>query len=91
MKKSIFIFLSLLIILSCSNSETTKFISDTELLGEKIEISIPNSGIDTASGKISPTIKYKILGDDLVVNYPENTPTILLFINSAGPSIDLST
>ena len=80
MKKSIFIFLSMLIIFSCSNSETTKFISDTELIGEKIEISIPNSGIDTASGKISPTIKYKILGDDLVVNYPENTPTILLFV-----------
>jgi len=80
MKKSIFIFLFLFLFFSCSSSETNKLISDIEITGEKIEISIPNSGVDSASGKFSPVINHKISNDNPIVSYPENTPTIFLFV-----------
>ena len=40
----------------------------------------PSTGIDTAAGKISPTIRYKLPNDEIYVTYPENNPTIILFV-----------
>jgi len=78
--QTIFLSLTLLFVFSCSNSEKNNFISNIELTGEKIEIAIPNSGLDSASGKNSPIIKFKVPGDDIYVNYPGKSPTIFIFV-----------
>ena len=55
-------------------------VSEIELSGEKVSIMNPRTGIDTAGGKISPTIRYKLPDDEIYVTYPENNPTIILFV-----------
>ncbi|MBL07096.1 MAG: hypothetical protein CL773_04505 [Chloroflexi bacterium] len=78
--QTLLLSLFLFVVFSCSNPENNSMVSEFELSGEKTEISVPNSGIDSASGKNSPIIKLKVPGDNLFVNYPENSPTILLFV-----------
>jgi cytochrome c biogenesis protein CcmG, thiol:disulfide interchange protein DsbE len=80
MKKTIFLFFFLILLFSCSNSENNKLISDIEISGEKIEIATPKTGIDSASGKFSPIIKHKLSSESPIISYPENSPTIFLFV-----------
>ena len=67
------------ILLSCASVNEEK-VSEVELIGEKVSIMNPRTGEDTAEGKISPTIKYKLPDDEIYVTYPENNPTIILFV-----------
>lgn len=85
MKKTILILLFVFFSLSCSDSEIENFASEVELSGEKISISTPNSGIDSASGEMSPKILYKMPGDEIYIEYPENVPTIILFVSHWCP------
>ena len=68
-----------LFLISCSSENENKT-SEIELSGEKVKIMNPSTGIDTAGGKISPTIRYKLPDDEIYVTYPENNPTIILFV-----------
>ena len=55
-----------LFLISCSSENENKT-SEIELSGEKVKIMNPSTGIDTAGGKISPTIRYKLPDDEIYV------------------------
>ena len=79
MIKKLLTIIFFLFLFSCS-SENENNTSEIELSGEKVKIMNPSTGIDTAAGKISPTIRYKLPNDEIYVTYPENNPTIILFV-----------
>ncbi len=79
MKKLFYLLIFTLIFFSCNSDQTGNFSSDVNIYGDKISIVDPSKGVDSASGKISPKIDYK-LDNKISITYPENSPTILLFV-----------
>jgi hypothetical protein len=79
MNKKLLPIIFFLFLISCSSENENKS-SEIELSGEKVKIMNPSTGIDTAGGKISPTIRYKPPGDEMNVTHPENNPTIILWV-----------
>jgi thiol-disulfide isomerase/thioredoxin len=80
LKKTIYLILILLILISCSKENKINFSSDFSISGEKILIVDPQTKQDTFRGMNSPVIEYKIPEENIYVTYPENTPTIFLFV-----------
>ena len=93
MRNKIIVLLFILIfsLISCSGEEVSSD-SDTEVKeynhhvsnfsvsGEKLSIFDPASEIDSTQGKKSPKINYLLESQNLYVNYPDERPTIFLFV-----------
>ena len=54
--------------------------SEFSISGEKISIADPQTRIDNFRGINSPVIEFKIPEENIYITYPENTPTIFLFV-----------
>ena len=69
-----------LVSISCSEEIETNFSSVFSISGEKISIVDPLTKVDNSRGMNSPVVEFKIPEENIYVTYPENTPTIFLFV-----------
>ena len=87
----ILLFIFIFSLISCSSEEVssdsdTKVkeynhpVSSFSVSGEKLSIFDPASEIDSTQGKKSPKINYLLESQNLYVNYPDERPTIFLFV-----------
>ena len=78
-------------LISCSTEEVSSdsdtkekeynhHVSSFSVSGEKLSIFDPASEIDSTQGKKSPKINYLLESQNLYVNYPDERPTIFLFV-----------
>jgi len=84
-----FLFISIFFLISCSSEEVISDIKEKEYIhhvsnfsvsGEKLSIFDPASEIDSTKGKKSPKINYLLESQNVYVDYPDERPTIFLFV-----------
>ena len=87
----ILLFIFIFSLMSCSGEEVSSdsdtkekeynhHVSSFSVSGEKLSIFDPASEIDSTQGKKSPKINYLLESQNLYVNYPDERPTIFLFV-----------
>ena len=87
----ILLFIFIFSLISCSSEEVSSDsdtnvkeynhpVSSFSVSGEKLSIFDPASEIDSTQGKKSPKINYLLESQNLYVNYPDERPTIFLFV-----------
>jgi|TARA_B110000263_G_scaffold15848_1_gene12831 cytochrome c biogenesis protein CcmG/thiol:disulfide interchange protein DsbE len=78
--KTLSLILISLIFFACSQEIENNITSEFLISGEQISIADPQTRLDNSRGMNSPVVEFKIPEEDIYVTYPENTPTIFLFV-----------
>ena len=79
MKRTLILFIFLFLSISCTNELEFENYSDFKVSGEKIQIYDPQTRLDVSRGDFSPIIELQINKESSVI-YPDNRPTIFLFV-----------
>ena len=79
MKRTLSLFIFLFLSISCTNDLEFQNYSDFKVSGEKIQIYDPQTRLDVSRGDFSPIIELQINKESSVI-YPDNRPTIFLFV-----------
>ena len=80
LNKILSLILLSLFFFACSQENQNNISSEFSISGEKISIADPQTRIDNFRGINSPVIEFKIPEENIYITYPENTPTIFLFV-----------